>query len=244
LLATLATTWTTISHGLLSGYTAQAIPSLISENSNVHLSSDHISWISCIVPLAAVLAGPFSSPLCNLIGRRYTMMIMCIPLCGGWFMITYATNASMILVGRGVTGAASAIAIPAAYTYISEIACSRNRGFLGSILSIGWCFGLVLSYSLGSILRWNWLALASSMIPLIQFVVLWNGTSSPRWLVTRKRNEEAKESLAFFRGGWNKCVDCELKDMTHQFDNGDQKLTWRALKCSTSQVSVRQLSSA
>ncbi|XP_040583623.1 facilitated trehalose transporter Tret1 [Lepeophtheirus salmonis] len=230
LLATLATTWTTISNGLLSGYTAQAIPSLMEDNSTIHITEQHESWISCIVPLTAVLSSPLSSPLCAFIGRRYTMMAMCLPMSAGWFIITYATDANMILAGRGITGAASAIAIPAAYTYTAEISSSRNRGLFGSILSIGWCFGIVLSYSMGSILSWNWLALSSSIVPLIQFIVFWNGAFSPRWLVTRKRLDEAKESLAFFRGGWNKFVDCELKDMVHQFENGDQKTHLARLK--------------
>ncbi|CAB4061126.1 unnamed protein product [Lepeophtheirus salmonis] len=230
LLATLATTWTTISNGLLSGYTAQAIPSLMEDNSTIHITEQYESWISCIVPLTAVLSSPLSSPLCAFIGRRYTMMAMCLPMSAGWFIITYATDANMILAGRGITGAASAIAIPAAYTYTAEISSSRNRGLFGSILSIGWCFGIVLSYSMGSILSWNWLALSSSIVPLIQFIVFWNGAFSPRWLVTRKRLDEAKESLAFFRGGWNKFVDCELKDMVHQFENGDQKTHLARLK--------------
>ena len=37
----------------------------------------------------------------------------------------------MILVGRAVCSAVSAIAVPAAYTYVAEIASSQTRGFLG-----------------------------------------------------------------------------------------------------------------
>ena len=39
----------------------------------------------------------------------------------------------MILVGRAVCSAVSAIAVPAAYTYVAEIASSQTRGFLGKI---------------------------------------------------------------------------------------------------------------
>ncbi len=40
----------------------------------------------------------------------------------GWLIITYAQDGDMILVGRAVCGAASAVGLPAAYTYVAEIA--------------------------------------------------------------------------------------------------------------------------
>ena len=163
------------------------------------------------MPLVAVVAAPISSPMCALLGRRITMMSACIPMCIGWLMITYATNSNMILIGRALCAAVSAISLPAAYTYVAEIASTRNRGFLGSLLSVGWTFGLVLSYTLGSVLEWNWLALTSSVVSIVQFIVLSVATPSPRWLLTRKRTEEAKVALTFFRGEFSKHVECEFK---------------------------------
>ena len=138
-------------------------------------------------------------------------MSTCIPMCLGWLIITYATNPNMILIGRAICAAVSAISLPAAYTYVAEIASTKNRGFLGSLLSVGWTFGLVLSYTLGSVLEWNWLALTSSVVSIVQFIVLSAATPSPRWLLTRKRTEEAKDALTFFRGEMSKHVECEFK---------------------------------
>ena len=107
-------------------------------------------------------------------------MSTCIPMCLGWLIITYATNPNMILIGRAICAAVSAISLPAAYTYVAEIASTKNRGFLGSLLSVGWTFGLVLSYTLGSVLEWNWLALTSSVVSIVQFIVLSAATPSPK----------------------------------------------------------------
>ena len=91
---------------------------------------------------------------------------------------------------------------------------------LGSLLSVGWTFGLVMSYSLGSILDWNWLALSACSVPAAQFVVLAASEPSPRWLVSKGQVNEAKKALAYFRGCSEfklvKHVECELKDMEHQ----------------------------
>jgi hypothetical protein len=80
---------------------------------------------------------------------------------------------------------------------------------------VGWTFGLVLSYSLGSVLPWNWLAFAGCAVPVVQFTVLATSEDSPRWLVSRGQLDEAKKALIFFRGSsltnMSKHVECELK---------------------------------
>ena len=126
-----------------------------------------------IVPLVAMLSAPLSSPLCSTLGRRRTMMSMTIPMTAGWLIITFATDSSMILIGRALCSAVSSISVPAAYSYVAEIANSSNRGFLGSLLSVGWTFGLVISYTLGSVLDWNFLALSACTVPIAQLIVLW-----------------------------------------------------------------------
>lgn len=83
----------------------------------------------------------------------------------------------MILIGRALCSAVSSISVPAAYSYVAEIANSSNRGFLGSLLSVGWTFGLVISYTLGSVLDWNFLALSACTVPIAQLIVL--GGQSP-----------------------------------------------------------------
>lgn len=153
-------------------------------------------------------------------------MCMTLPMTAGWLIITFATEPVMILIGRALCSAVSAIAVPAAYSYVAEIASSRTRGFLGSLLSVGWTFGLVISYSLGSVLDWNYLALSACLVPAVQFVVLASSEDSPRWLVSRARLDDAKKSLVYFRGcsqvSLAKHVECELKDMEHQLQRSGQ----------------------
>lgn len=172
------------------------------------------------------------------------MMLMTIPMTAGWLVITFAMDANMILVGRALCSAVSAISVPAAYSYVAEIASSRTRGFLGSLLSVGWTFGLVMSYSLGSILDWNHLALSACVVPAAQFVVLWTSENSPRWLVSRARLDEAKKSLTFFRGcsdsNLSKHVECELKDMEHQLQKAGQANLGARLKMMVASAGVRK----
>jgi len=191
-----------------------------------------------------MLSAPLSSPMCSVLGRRRTMLSMTIPMTAGWLIITFATEASMVLVGRAMCSAVSAISVPAAYSYVAEIASSRTRGFLGSLLSVGWTFGLVISYSLGSVLNWNHLALSACVVPVVQFIVLLSSEDSPRWLVSRSKNNEAKKALAFFRGcsdsNMSKHVECELKDMEHQLQKAGQANIGARLKMMVASAGVRR----
>jgi len=244
LLATLSAAWTCVSHGLLTGYTAQAIPSMMKEDSTIKMSEMDKKWITSIVPLVAMLSAPLSSPLCSTLGRRRTMMSMTIPMTAGWLIITFATDSSMILIGRALCSAVSSISV-SAYSYVAEIANSSNRGFLGSLLSVGWTFGLVISYTLGSVLDWNFLALSACTVPIAQLIVLWTSEDSPRWLVSRAKLSEAKTALAFFRGcsdvtNMSKHVECELNDMEHQMNKAGQANLGERLKMMVASAGVRK----
>ena len=46
LLATLSAAWTCVGHGLLTGYTAQALPSMMRADSTIQMTETHKTWIS------------------------------------------------------------------------------------------------------------------------------------------------------------------------------------------------------
>ena len=48
LLATISAAWTCVGHGLLTGYTAQAIPSMMKEDSTIKMTETHKTWISTL----------------------------------------------------------------------------------------------------------------------------------------------------------------------------------------------------
>ena len=49
LLATLSAAWSPVGHGLLTGYTAQAIPSMMKDDSQMNMTESLRGWISNFV---------------------------------------------------------------------------------------------------------------------------------------------------------------------------------------------------
>lgn len=98
-----------------------------------------------------------------------------------------------VLLGLGL-GADYGIAGP----YISEFAPRKNRGSLVGMLNAFWYFGYAISYVVGYLLlplgnatSWKWM-LVSSVIPsLIWLLARSSLPESPRWLMSKGREQEA-----------------------------------------------------
>lgn len=84
------------------------------------------SVIVVIVPAGAIIGGF----LMDSIGRLNTIKLSAIPGAIGWVLIAMATNVPMIIIGRLLTGLASAWGTSPAIVYITEIAKADMRGSL------------------------------------------------------------------------------------------------------------------
>jgi len=143
-------------------------------------------------PIGAVLGGF----LMEMFGRVKTLQIGALPSVIGWILIATSTNIPMLLVGRLLTGLATALATSPAIVYITEVARPELRGSLISFGPTLASFGMVLCYLKGAYIRWDIVAYLNtfySIIPilLVQFLV----PESPVWLVSKGRIDAAKKSL-------------------------------------------------
>ncbi|CAG7826503.1 unnamed protein product, partial [Allacma fusca] len=73
---------------------------------------------------------------------------------GGWLLIGFGHNVTLVLVGRFVTGfcgGSFTLTIP---IYVSEIAENSVRGVLSNMLVLVLCVGILFTYILGSYIPW------------------------------------------------------------------------------------------
>lgn len=130
------------------------------------------------------------------VGRLRTLQIGAIPNVAGWILIALSTNVPMLLIGRLLSGLATALATSPAIVYITEVARPELRGSMISFGPTLASFGMVLSYLKGAYLDWRlvaWLCIIYAVVPiiLVQFLV----PESPVWLVSKGRIDDAKKSL-------------------------------------------------
>jgi facilitated trehalose transporter len=132
------------------------------------------------------------------VGRVKTLQISALPSVIGWSLIATSTNIPMLLVGRLLTGLATALATSPAIVYITEVARPELRGSLISFGPTLASFGMVLCYLKGAYLPWQtvaWITLIYAIVP-VGLVQLWV-PESPVWLVSKGRSDDAKKSLAW-----------------------------------------------
>src|ERR1700704_1715188 len=105
-------------------------------------------------------------------------------------------------LARLVGGVAIGIASTLSPLYIAEISPAQKRGLLVSLNQLAIVTGILLSYTVNYLLtgagpaNWRWM-FASAAVPSIAFfVTLLFIPESPRWLMQKGREQEAKRFLA------------------------------------------------
>lgn len=118
----------------------------------------------------------------------------------------FVDSAWLLFVVRLVMGIAVGADYAIGSALLAEFARSKSRGFRMAFLEVGWYLGFLVSfsvaYAMAQIFDASWqLMLASSSIPAIIVIVLRHGLpESPRWLISRGREAEARTVLAHHLG--------------------------------------------
>ncbi|XP_034950225.1 facilitated trehalose transporter Tret1-2 homolog [Chelonus insularis] len=185
-----------IAVGLSMAYSAILIPRLEDPNSDITATKTETSWIASIIVVAVPAGSLLGGFLMEIFGRIRTLQLGSIGYVIGWILIATSTNVSMILVGRMLTGLATATSTSPAIVYITEVARPELRGSLMSFGPTLASFGMLLVYLKGAYMSWRlvaWLGIIYAIVPvfLVQFFV----PESPVWLVSKGRIEDAKKNL-------------------------------------------------
>ncbi|XP_042888962.1 facilitated trehalose transporter Tret1-like [Penaeus japonicus] len=140
-------------------------------------------------------------PLVRL-GQRVTNLIA-IPLSfASWLTLATTPTIWLAFLARFAQGLSTGLMALSCSIYIMELSHAEIRGRLVAIVDLSRQIGVLYGYSLGcTTLSWRQLALVFALTnTIIPFVGLLCLPSSPRWLASRGRMEEADKALAFFRG--------------------------------------------
>ena len=166
-------------------------------------SSDafHGSVVMAMALWGTVVGALFGGIPTNRIGRKKTLIWI------GLFYLISAIGSALVndpytfaffrfLGGLGV--GASTIAAPA---YVSEISPAKDRGRLVALYQFNIVFGILIAFLSNYLLRnvgenaWRWMIGVEAFPALIYTLLIFTVPKSPRWLISKKKNEEAKKVL-------------------------------------------------
>lgn len=152
--------------------------------------------------VCSLIGSLLSGKTSDLIGRRYTIVLAAGTFFVGALLMGLAPSYPFLMAGRVVAGIGVGYSLMIAPVYTAEISPAMTRGFLSSLpevfITVGILLGYVVNYAFSGILKeWNWRVML--LLAAVPAVAIGMGVvvmpESPRWLVMKKRLEEAKRVL-------------------------------------------------
>lgn len=151
----------------------------------------------------AIFGAFFSNWFSDRYGRRQTFIVAAIGFILGIIVESLAPNFGILLFGRIFVGLGVGIGMAIDPVYISEISPAKHRGYLVTWSEIAINVGIVLGFSMGIFFadlntgaQWRiMLAMGMIMPSIMIFLVINIMPESPRYLVSIKKDAEAKVVL-------------------------------------------------
>lgn len=164
------------------------------------ISEDEWSWVGSSVTLGAAAVCLIIGSIINIIGRKSTMLLLIIPFTVGWSLVIFATDVTMLYVGRVLLGVAGGAFFVTAPMYIGEIAQKDIRGKLGTFFQLMVTVGILFVYSVGYGLSVRTYSIVCATLPIIFGAVFVFMPETPLYWVSKSNTDNAIKSLKWLRG--------------------------------------------
>lgn len=203
------------------------------------LSSVEIGLVTSGSLYGALIGSILAFNVADFLGRRRELVVASISYLVGALVSALAPDFAVLVIGRFIFGIGIGLAMHAAPMYIAETSPSQIRGRLISLKEFFIVFGMVIGYTIGSLLvdtvsGWRYMYGASTPLAIIMGIGMWWLPPSPRWLllcaIQGKGNiQELRENaiccLCRLRGeAITDSAPAQIDDMLSEFSsNGDEK---------------------
>lgn len=184
--------------GLLSGYDTGVISGvLLFINESWNLADTTQGILVSSVLIGAVIGAATNGILADMFGRKKIIMATAVIFTLGSIMCAFAPNIFVLIASRIFVGFAVGVVNFVVPLYLSEISPKHLRGTLVSLYQWAITAGILFSYFINAVFahavyNWRWMLFAGVIPGIVLFVGMCFMHDTPRWLVSKKRDEEAK----------------------------------------------------
>ncbi|KAH7021486.1 lactose permease [Microdochium trichocladiopsis] len=197
-----------------------------------------LGFMNACYQLGTILAVPIAPWLNNKYGRRWSIMAGSLIMMAGALLQGFAQHVAMYIIARMLLGVGILFAIIGGSALIGELAHPKERPTLTSFFNASYFLGAILAagIALGTVEiigDWAWrlpslLQMAPSFLQVATVFLL---PESPRWLVSKDRDEEALAVLVKYHaeGDANSLlVQAEMEQIrtTIKLEMESAKQTW------------------
>ncbi|KAH7147127.1 lactose permease [Dactylonectria estremocensis] len=154
-------------------------------------------------PIGGLIAIPLISSISDRFGRRAGISTGAFICCIGAALQGAAQNVAMFVVGRGILGAGSVLINASGAPLITEIAHPNQRTTATALFQTSYALGSIIAawttfstFRIQGSASWRIPCAMQGLPSALQIVGLWFVPESPRWLISRGRDEDALAMLA------------------------------------------------
>lgn len=185
--------------GLLSGFDTGVISGALLYINETWNLSDYLQGILVSsVLIGAVIGAATNGILADIFGRKKIIIATAVIFIVGSILCGFAPNVYVLILSRILVGLAVGIVNFVVPLYLSEVSPKQLRGTLVSLYQWAITAGILFSYVINAafaqaVYSWRWMLFAGVFPGLVLLIGMLFLSDTPRWLVSKNRDEEAKK---------------------------------------------------
>ena len=187
--------------GFLFGYDIGVISGALLSIEHEFDTSDFVAeLITAGVLVGAMIGAAMGGVLADQLGRRRSNMVAGVVFAAGAVFLGFVPDTDWLIAGRVLIGVGVGIASVVGPLYISETSPADKRGGRVSLFQFAIVFGILAAYVVDAFFTgvpdgWRWMFALGGVPGVLLFVGFIGMPASPRWLVMKRRTEEAETVL-------------------------------------------------
>ena len=185
--------------GLLSGFDTGVISGALLYINETWDLTDYIQgFLVSSVLIGAVIGAATNGILADIFGRKKIIIATAVIFIVGSVLCGFAPNIYVLILSRILVGLAVGIVNFVVPLYLSEVSPKQLRGTLVSLYQWAITAGILFSYVINAafaqaVYSWRWMLFAGVFPGLVLLVGMMFLSDTPRWLVSKNRDEKAKK---------------------------------------------------
>ena len=195
--------------GLLFGYDTGVINGAFSSlKTNMALTPETEGLVMGILLIGAAIGSVCGGKLADFFGRRTYLIWLSVIFFGGAVLSAVAPNVTSLLLARFLLGYAVGGASVTAPTFISEVAPTEMRGRLTGLNEVAIVVGQLAAFAINAAIGfgfghlpdvWRYMLIVQALPAIFLLIGMLRSPESPRWLMSKGREEEALAILKQIR---------------------------------------------